>query len=421
MPVLFPIAHLAAAATLAFSPAAHADENTRNAPPEASTRSTRLVLVSRADGATGKPSVPAQAGAISANGRYAAFTVKGRLYLRDIRANRTQSVLGDLVTGAHPTFTRSFSPHSGTIVYSGDGKLWADNLATAGKSFVSRTLPALRGESDLNVSGAPSISADGRYVAFESSSNALVDENGDGRIDQGYPRYQVYLRDLKRGATTLISRAGGPAGAIGDGESSEPAISADGRYVAFTSEAGNLVPGAPRPGAGIYVRDLRTDTVRRVSYWSSRPGPHRGEGSRPSISANGRYVSFVFNRTGSPASVVVRDLRAGGTVNASLLTENPLKLGRGTPELSEDGRFVAFRTGEAAQGQLDRLYVADLETERTRLVGSASAEPGSPLSFSASGRYLLFDTFVDANVPKGAEPSVPAHGDVYRYTNAFLP
>jgi Tol biopolymer transport system component len=420
MPVLFPIAHLVAAAALAFSPAAHADE-TRDAPPEASARSTRLVLVSRANGATGKPSVPAQAGAISASGRYAAFTVKGRLYLRDIRANRTQSVLGDLVTGAHPTFTRSFSPHSGTIVYGDDGKLWADDLATGGRSLVSKTLPALRGESDLNVSGAPSISADGRYVAFESSSNALVDENGDGRVDEGYPRYQVYLRDLKTSTTTLISRAGGGAGAIGDGESSEPSISADGRYVAFTSEAGNLVPGAPRPGAGIYVRDLRAGTVRRVSYWSSRPGPHRGDGSRSSLSADGRYVSFVFNRTGSPASVVVRDLRGGGTVNASLLSEKPLKLGRGTPALSEDGRFVAFRTGEAPRGQLDRLYIADLRTDRTRLVHSGSVESDSPLSFSATGRYLLFDTFVDANVPKGSEPSVPASGDVYRYTNAFLP
>jgi hypothetical protein len=69
MPVLFPIAHLVAAAALAFSPAGHADDNTRDAPPEASARSTRLVLVSRANGAAGKPSVPAQAAAISANGR----------------------------------------------------------------------------------------------------------------------------------------------------------------------------------------------------------------------------------------------------------------------------------------------------------------------------------------------------------------
>jgi Tol biopolymer transport system component len=363
-------------------------------PGHATSPSARLVLVSRADGADGEPSDAASAGTISADGRYAVFREGTEIFIRDLRTDRTRQV----DEGSFPVL----SADAHRLAYASDAGLLVRDLRSGARSLVSP-----------RATGAPAISANGRYVAFAATDRSLSER----RISQ----YQVYLRDLERKRTTLISRARGAGGAIGDGESTEPSISANGRYVAFTSRAGNLVPGASRPGAAVYVRDLRTGAVRRVSYWDSRPGPHRGDGSHPSISADGRYVAFRFNRTGSPASVVVRDLRTGKSVNASLLTENPLKLGAGTPALSNDGRFVAFRTGEVPRGQLDQLYVADLKTDRTRLVHSVSAESNSPLSFSAAGRCLLFDTFVDANVPKGSEPFVPARGDVYRYTNAFLP
>lgn len=73
--------------------------------------------------------------------------------------------------------------------------------------------------------------------------------------------------------TTLVSRAGGIAGAIGNGESREPSISASGRYIAFTSQATNLVAGASRPNGSIYVRYLATEATRRVSIGTASRGP----------------------------------------------------------------------------------------------------------------------------------------------------
>jgi Tol biopolymer transport system component len=372
----------------------------------------RLVLVSRDTGSAGKPSTAAEAGGISAGGRFAAFLGEGsRIFLRDVRAGRTRPI-GE---GSGPVL----SANARFLAYDSDGKVLVSDIKTGASSLVSRPLPHLLSDvTGSGLSSSPSISADGRYVAFESSSLGLVDENGDRRPDHDFPPYQLYLRDLNTRTTTLISRGSGADGPIGDAESKSPAISANSRYVAFSSQAGNLLPGAPRGSSSVYVRDLATGELRRVSYWHSKPGPHRGDASLPSISANGRYVAFVFVRFGAPASVVVRDLRTGATVNASLLTPHPLELASGAPAISASGRFVAFRAGPTKAG-LVRLYLVDLRTRRTQFVHSVSTGEGGALSFSADGRFLLFDTFIDANVPKGTEPLIPAHGDVYRCPNPF--
>ncbi len=354
----------------------------------------RPLLVSRVSGG-GRPSEAAQAGMISANGRFAAFVDGSEIFIRDLHTASTRRV----GPGSSPVL----SADGDSLAYSADGKAFVRDLRTGARSLVSARLSA----------GGLSIAADGRYVAFAATDPDLS--------DQGDSPYQVYLRDLKRKTTTLISRAGGAGGAIGDAESTRPSISANGRYVAFSSEAGNLLPGTPRGTSGVYVRDLSTGKLRRVSYWHSKPGPRRGDASQPALSANGRFVAFSFTRFGGPSSVVVRDLRTGATVNASLLTRTPLKLAFGAPAISAAGRFVAFRAASPEGKGLERLYLVDLRSRRTRYVGEVSTSEGGPLSFSADGRYLLFDTFVDSNVPKGSEPLIPASGEVYRYTNPFRP
>ena len=108
---------------------------------------------------------------------------------------------------------------------------------------------------DGNVNEA-TISADGRHVAFESDADNLSAADGNAFAN-------VFVRDLQAATTTLVSRSAGAAGAGGDGGSGEPAVSADGRYVAFLSTADNLSaedddagrrhlpPRRPRAAAGL--------------------------------------------------------------------------------------------------------------------------------------------------------------------------
>jgi TolB protein len=153
------------------------------------------------------------------------------------------------------------------------------------------------------------ISADGRLVAFTCD------------VGQGY--WQVLVRDMVTGETTLVSRASGPTGAEGNDGSADPSISADGRFVAFDSEASNLSPGDHDDDKDVFVRDLRAQTTTLISRASGTNGakgnyPDVGaDSASPSISADGRFVAFDSDasyssrddRRGTP-DVFVRDLRA---------------------------------------------------------------------------------------------------------------
>ncbi|MDP8958392.1 MAG: hypothetical protein M3N51_04135, partial [Actinomycetota bacterium] len=130
-------------------------------------------------------------------------------------------------------------------------------------------------------SGDPDISADGRYVAFGSSAPNLVvnDFNGEG---------DVFVRDRSRGATERVSVA--PDGTSGNDYSFPGVISADGRYVAFWSIASNLVPGDTNGAGDVFVRDRVTGTTELVSVAKGTQG--NGASYGPAISAGGRYVGF---------------------------------------------------------------------------------------------------------------------------------
>jgi hypothetical protein len=103
------------------------------------------------------------------------------------------------------------------------------------------------------------ISADGRLVAFTCD------------VGQGY--WQVLVRDMVTGETTLVSRASGPTGAEGNDGSADPSISADGRFVAFDSEASNLSPGDHDDDKDVFVRDLRAQTTTLISRASGTNAP----------------------------------------------------------------------------------------------------------------------------------------------------
>jgi Tol biopolymer transport system component len=204
-----------------------------------------------------------------------------------------------------------------------------------------------------NHSYSPSISGDGRYVAFESLSSNLVAGGTNGKS-------HIFVRDRQTGITTIVSvHSGGPQG---DQDSFSPSISADGRYVAFHSEAENLVDDDSNGKVDIFVHDLLTGTTTRVSV-ASGAGQGNGHSFSPSISTDGRYIAFnseadnlVANDSNSSADVFVHDRDADGngtydevggisTVRVSVASGG----GEGNggsylASISSDGKYVAFES-----------------------------------------------------------------------------
>ena len=178
----------------------------------------------------------------------------------------------------------------------------------------------------------PSVSADGRYVAFHSLATNLVPGDTNGVQD-------VFVRDRQSGTTERVSVDS--LGAQGNSLSEFPSISADGRYVAFHSWASNLVPGDTNGWGDVFVRDCQSGTTERVSVDSlGAEGNYTSGFSRPSISPDGCCVAFesaasnlVTGDTNGEEDVFVRDRRSkdakvnrfpgpvssGGTVSVSLV------------------------------------------------------------------------------------------------------
>jgi Tol biopolymer transport system component len=177
----------------------------------------------------------------------------------------------------------------------------------------------------------PSISADGRFVAY-----AEPDAYGDGNI---------HLHDMRSGKTSLVTVGvdGNPAG----GRSQNPSLSANGRFVAFSSGATNLTQRKPIAGRNEFVRDMKTGKTQQVNVSSSgRTG--NGYCHHPSISADGRYVAYESNATNLVKgahgyNVYVRDLKQHRTILASVSSSGK-RANRGSHKvsISGDGRYVAF-------------------------------------------------------------------------------
>ncbi|MBE8474362.1 TolB-like translocation protein [Streptomyces justiciae] len=190
-------------------------------------------------------------------------------------------------------------------------------------------------------------------------------------------------------------------GTEANGPSSQPAISADGRVVAFVSHATNLVPGDPDDGADLFVRDLRTGTLQRVAA--------DGDIYFPALSANGRYVAYA-TQNGAESTVYVRDLRTGRTERADVGLD-PGHTGGQTPALSADGRTVAFAAyGTDPEGVSRAVYVRDLRAHRTERI-SPDAGPGHSFrapSLSADGRKVAYQD-ITGTPPRGDYSDLYVH------------
>ncbi|MEG4046499.1 calcium-binding protein, partial [Microcoleus sp. Pol17C2] len=161
---------------------------------------------------------------------------------------------------------------------------------------------------------SPSISADGRFVAFESDADNLVLGDTNNRKD-------IFVRDTLANTTTLVSVSSSGDRAIGFDffpGSRSPSISADGRFVAFSSDAINLVPGDTNYDEAIFVRDTLAKTTTLVSVSGAGDRGNRYSLS-PSISADGRFVAFYSDAT----NLVPGDTNNSGDIFVVDLTSTP--------------------------------------------------------------------------------------------------
>ena len=252
----------------------------------------------------------------------------------------------------------------------------------------------------------PALSADGRFVAFYSVASNLVTPDETQTPD-------VFVHDCILGTTERVNLTNdGTRAQCDDGPTSNPSISADGRYVTFMAFPFDLPWSIPPPAYGTYVRDRLTNRSERVNV-SSAGEAANGQPSfyAPAvISANGRYVAFdsratnlVAGDTNDVSDIFVRDREAGSTVRVSVGTNGMQADGWSTlPAISADGRIVAFNSYAqnllpSAGNEYSHVFAHHIAARRTELItadldGKPGATGGWLTSVSGDGRYVAFDS-----------------------------
>jgi uncharacterized repeat protein (TIGR01451 family) len=249
----------------------------------------------------------------------------------------------------------------------------------------------------------PAVSADGRFVAFASLSDNLVPGDTNGAAD-------IFVRDRLTGTTERVSVSS--AGAQANGNSGlldgmgGPSISADGRYVAFDSEASNLVKGDTNGAPDIFVRDRLTETTERVSV-ASDGTQGNGDSTHPSISADGSRVAFgsfasnlVQPDTNFAQDVFVHDRTTGTTVRVSDAPDGSQGNNWSfSPDLNGNGHIVVFDSFASNLGgdpnATVQVFLRNLDSgvlEPISAPGSTDfLENSNDARISPDGRFVVFD------------------------------
>ena len=304
---------------------------------------------------------------LSADGRYVAFSSPDGSLVSLDKNRATDVFVRDLVAGS----TEMISQRDATVIpQSGDGPCWLSQL---------------------------SASADGRWVVFASSADDLVLNDTNNSPD-------VFARDLAGGTTILASGASDGSPALG-GASVNPLISADGRYVVFVSSATNLIAGQINTNWNVFRRDLQTGTTALVSVGTNGVSPGNGDASDPVISADGRYVAFL-SMAKNLAPLITggmntfwRDMNVTQTVgltNGSLLNLSIFR-----PSLSRNGRYLAYGYVFSASERLqirDTSLGTDIYTN-TGTVTSASIDPtGTKILYWIANTLYVDDIATGSNL-----------------------
>lgn len=254
--------------------------------------------------------------------------------------------------------------------------------------------------------GEPDISANGQFVAFTSDAANLVSDDTNGVAD-------VFVHDRQTGITTRVSV--GPGGTQAGAASIQPSLSADGRFVIFTSSANNLVPGSQTPTLDVFVHDRQTATTARVSVNSAGEAA-QGESDGGVLSADGRIVVFTSEAanlapddTNGKGDVFVHDRQTGLTTRVSVDSAG-IQANQDSfyPTLSADGRFVAFVTAAnlvpGDNGNAIDVFIHDRQTGLTKRASVTSTNTpangtSSWPSLSANGRFIAFGSDATNLIP----------------------
>ena len=261
---------------------------------------------------------------------------------------------------------------SATNLVSGDSNGMSDIFVYNTQTTVTtRVSVSSNGAQANDASGLPSVSADGRYIAFSSSAKNLVLDDTNGMDD-------IFVHDMQTGTTTRISvdSNGGQA----SGNSEYPSISSDGRYIAFNSSATNLVPGDTNGWEDIFVHDMQTGITTRASVTSN--GEQADQASTyETISGDGRYIAFhsaatnlVPGDTNGAYDIFVHDMQMGMTTRISIDSNGSQANGQSYyPFISANGQYVSFHSvasnlvSNDTNGTYD-VFVHDMQTGTTARV-----------------------------------------------------
>ena len=276
-----------------------------------------------------------------------------------------------------------------------------------------------QGEQTNGPSNRPVISADGRYVAFESTATNLILGDTNGFSD-------IFVVDVITGAIDMLSLDA--SGTRANNSNFRPSISSTGRYVSFESSATNLVSSGTSVGVShIYVRDRDVsgsgtfDTTGNISTvlvsQSSGGTAANGNNLQSVLSADGRYIAFASDATNLVSSdtnvlrdIFLRDRTGGTTTRVSVATGGTQATGGDsrTPSLSSDGRYIAFASSATnlASGDtngVSDIFVHDRTTTTTQRIsvstsGTEAVDPSATgfklgsinPSISSTGRYVAF-------------------------------
>ncbi|MCB9420228.1 MAG: PD40 domain-containing protein [Ardenticatenaceae bacterium] len=321
---------------------------------------------------------------------------------------------------------------------------WLAEAQTTAVSTTTRLSVSSSGTEANAASTESAVSADGRFVAFTSSATNLV---------SGVSGFQVYLRDRDSDADNVFDEPGGvsttlismnDAGNAANITAAAPAISADGRYVAFASSATNLHPNATDTADDIFVRDRQTGTTMHVSKSSAGVDANQQCGS-PAISADGRYVvfhSWADNLTpldtngwpdvflhdrdvdndgifDEPGQVLTRRISVGmGSTNTDHRSDSPV--------ISADGSTIVFASmasnlvpGDTASSW--DVFISDISGSNIQRIsvstsgGQADGASGNAVAYkigvSSNGRFITFESAATNLV----SPATDGLNNIFRY------
>ncbi len=294
--------------------------------------------------------------------------------------------------------------------------LWGNNQpVTQSNGFTTRASVSSQGIQGDNLSRNVDLSGSGQFITFSSFASTLVENDTNNHED-------VFVHDLATGITILVSISS--SGVQANGDSSRPKISNDGRFIAFTSTADNLVEGDGNGKPDLFIHDLQDGKTILASINSEGIQSVQGVSINISISPNGNVIAFassgsdiVSNDTNGAMDIFVRNIQLKETVRVSLASAGTEANNHSAnPSLSEDGRFIAYQSiasnlveedmnnycdsnydGEYGDNCQD-IFVHDQLTGETVRVSLASAGTEANNSswepaISADGRFIAFSSF----------------------------